>query len=1068
MRVFLSYAGTERGEALRLRGELESRDVQVLMDDSFFRPGHSVMVNVGRAINSADLVVCMVSSDYCDRHFTEIEVSTVLASPEGLLIPVIFPSEPAPRTDRGIDLWAVLRGRAYFVLDWSPGSFDLLVQKIQQLASSRRRGDAATATFQAPQRVHVLYDWEDGQLLDDVEAALAGQGIDAASVTPAVAHDSSGGDAAVAVLWTSAGSSSPEVAEALLRVATAQQTVVYLRSPDAPAVPAGAPEIALRPPATSARVGPPRPRGLDRIRAYVHERLAEAVALNGGMPFHLLGDKFCANRAVAKKVEDAVRMAVDALPPRDPARLAAVLASSAVRRFRGDWTQARHLLSNELRFERRDHATFAAIAIETDRLSLDFELGEQVTDEAASLRSLAVAAGDWPSVIGIHRLLGMIYEEQGNHSMARDHMSRATHHAEDLLDTNLLVGPIPVRAARVTLHADCLRELAALEWRADKPELALEYLLAAANLLEAVRAEHRAADYLLLVVLYQMARVEYDMTQDYEKARELLQSSYRSLQTFDNPLRVATVLESLLRLEMQFLRLPDAEGAKLLRSTLEKVHRIHTVLGHDFLKARAVEALGDLEFALGHWQAAIDRFDAAKSDFNRLGKDLASAQASQKMGRCYTNLNEPESALEELEQALDALPPAPDNPELRAELRSEIARLSHRQLDPDQIDDETSMSAVGEFTLHRWIRDAVVGAGKRRAPQIILGVGDDAAVLGLANGEHLVLTTDSVPPMILATIGGRSVERLARFAVICALSDVVAMGAEPVALLANLHVRRSTSALWVRRLMEAMGREAEWYGATVVGGDLKEREREALTMVAVGRVEAKRVLTRSNARPGDFLAITVSSGPGQDLQGLGCRWAQQLVPCLSRHEREIIGELTTDEARYNALGLPVQTMRDMIDAGIPTAAADTSDGVLACAQLLGEASQVGVELFPNAIDSLINPEVRALARAVGIEPYVFALNPGFDWEVVFTVPKSRRSEMDLLGRGDDSGFPRAAIIGQIVNRAGWSEEGVRLKRENGSSANLPYFTDEKFRPRPHSLRAREWLDFARSSPRLKA
>ena len=80
-----------------------------------------------------------------------------------------------------------------------------------------------------------------------------------------------------------------------------------------------------------------------------------------------------------------------------------------------------------------------------------------------------------------------------------------------MLETSFLTDRIPSRPARVALRADCLRELAAAEWRAGESDLAAEHLAEASQALEPIR-DKPAAEYLLRVIEYQQARVVYSTT----------------------------------------------------------------------------------------------------------------------------------------------------------------------------------------------------------------------------------------------------------------------------------------------------------------------------------------------------------------------------------------------------------------------------------------------------------------------------------------------------------------------------------------------------------------------------
>ena len=212
------------------------------------------------------------------------------------------------------------------------------------------------------------------------------------------------------------------------------------------------------------------------------------------------------------------------------------------------------------------------------------------------------------------------------------------------------------------------------------------------------------------------------------------------------------------------------------------------------------------------------------------------------------------------------------------------------------------------------------------------------------------------------------------------------MGAEPLAVLLDLHVRRATAASWTHAFLRSAAEEAARYGATVVGGDLRERNQKSLTATAVGRVRARQELTRRGAKVGDMVAVTLSPGPEQEFKASG-RDGRRTRSSAVTGRGGRISELINADVRFTSLGLPLETMRAVAEAGLATAAIDTSDGILACAEFIGSASGVGIELFPDKIEALINADVARLGRSLGIAPFLFALSTGFDWEVVLTVQK---------------------------------------------------------------------------------
>src|SRR5262249_31804289 len=154
---------------------------------------------------------------------------------------------------------------------------------------------------------------------------------------------------------------------------------------------------------------------------------------------------------------------------------------------------------------------------------------------------------------------------------------------------------------------------------------------------------------------------------------KLLNRSYQGLTTFGNPIRLATVLESVARLEMDFLRHRD-DDARLLIPTLQKVRRVYVGRGHAYLAARAEAALGDLQFALGHWDQAADTDEGAPAELHRLDKTPDSVLAQIMRSRCAVRRGDATLAVGLLEELIGQLDGA-DQRKRRADIRSELSRL---------------------------------------------------------------------------------------------------------------------------------------------------------------------------------------------------------------------------------------------------------------------------------------------------------------------------------------------------------------------------------------------------------
>jgi thiamine-monophosphate kinase len=224
---------------------------------------------------------------------------------------------------------------------------------------------------------------------------------------------------------------------------------------------------------------------------------------------------------------------------------------------------------------------------------------------------------------------------------------------------------------------------------------------------------------------------------------------------------------------------------------------------------------------------------------------------------------------------------------------------------------------------------------------VVLGIGDDAAVLD----DGTVASTDILVEGVHFDLARLTPRDVGHRAATANLSDLAAMGARPVALLAAFGLPPGFEAA-----AEIAAGMAE-HGVPVVGGDLSRAPVLIVSVTALGRAE--RPVRRSGGRPGDVLAVTGSLG-GQAAAG----YAGRVLP-------------RTEEGR--AL------------AAVATAMIDVSDGIATDAARLAQASGTGavveLERLPRA------PGASVEQAATGGEDYelLAALPPGVDPPVPMTV-----------------------------------------------------------------------------------
>jgi thiamine-monophosphate kinase len=270
----------------------------------------------------------------------------------------------------------------------------------------------------------------------------------------------------------------------------------------------------------------------------------------------------------------------------------------------------------------------------------------------------------------------------------------------------------------------------------------------------------------------------------------------------------------------------------------------------------------------------------------------------------------------------------------------------------------TPLGPGPEFDRIRRIAEELAG----RASEL----GDDAAVLPEGDGV-LVVSTDASVEGVHFRRDWLSLEEIGWRAAAAALSDLAAMGARPVGVLAALTVPGSASAEDPALMMRGVGAAAADAGATVLGGDLTAASSWAATVTVIGRAE--RPVRRRGAKPGDTLWVTGALG--------GARAA--LVAWGS-------GAAPAPDARA-AFAHPTPR----IEAGSWLAAhgahamLDLSDGLAADVHHLAAASAVRLDIDLTRVP--VSGAAVSPALAMSVEPSVFAARGGEDYELLVALPE---------------------------------------------------------------------------------
>ncbi|HYE88851.1 MAG TPA: thiamine-phosphate kinase [Vicinamibacterales bacterium] len=302
----------------------------------------------------------------------------------------------------------------------------------------------------------------------------------------------------------------------------------------------------------------------------------------------------------------------------------------------------------------------------------------------------------------------------------------------------------------------------------------------------------------------------------------------------------------------------------------------------------------------------------------------------------------------------------------------------------------TTVSAIGEHELLA----RILARLPRVSSSVLVGPGDDAAVIAPVRNEQLVVTTDAMVEGVHFTRAFSSAADIGHRALAVNLSDLAAMGATPRWALLSLVLPGSLPVTEVDDLVEGVSRLAARHDVAIAGGNITRTDGAmVIDVTAGGSVRPRRWLTRGGARPGHeiWLSGTIG-GAAAGLQMLKQRSGIAAIAvdtgdeapenrCIDRHRRP--------EPRVR-LGMA------MARARVASAAMDLSDGLADALRQVAAASGVGLRVDAAALP--IESAAREWWTERGVDPVTAAAGGSDDYELLFAVPARSGRALQAVAR----------------------------------------------------------------------
>jgi thiamine-monophosphate kinase len=255
---------------------------------------------------------------------------------------------------------------------------------------------------------------------------------------------------------------------------------------------------------------------------------------------------------------------------------------------------------------------------------------------------------------------------------------------------------------------------------------------------------------------------------------------------------------------------------------------------------------------------------------------------------------------------------------------------------------------------------------------------DDAQIIPVQSSTPLSISTDRTPTNLRALcLGVMSLFEYGRYCVISNLSDIAAMGAYPIGFLLNIAASPTMLITDFKEIMDGVCDALNEYETPLMGGDTKEASELNLVGIALGQGFNDKILTRSNAKPGDYLVVSKGNlGLTPTAFAYFDKMKSLDIEISGIDRDELIDSLVKVQARFNESKI-------LSDSGVCTSCMDNTDGLYSSFVEIVNASHIGLDI--DLSDIQVSSSVICISSYINISPHKLIISAGADFKLVGTV-----------------------------------------------------------------------------------